>query len=110
MARGVDQIDEKSLLLDLLFTLGSVIVERDSCRLDSNAVLSLLFRDVGCHLASSLVFLDKSYASHQSVCESSLAVVYMRNHRHIADLLSRVHRGLYLLQTEVGHNTLTPFF
>ena len=108
MAWRVDQVDQEvSVLLLLLLHegvvgLGYLVEERDGRRLDGDAALLLVLARVGEAGLASLGRGDDARLAHERVGERRLAVVDVRNHGHVADVLLLVHERTDLVDGEVN--------
>ena len=69
--------------------------------LDGDSALLFILTGVRGAFATSLSSGDDSSLAQQGVGQSSLAVIHMGDHRHVADVAALVHDSAQLLSTEI---------
>merc|ERR1711936_59900 len=116
VARGVNQVDEETILIFAILCLGDGLLDErqillvhfeehgDGCGLDGDATVLLILPGVGGPGLASFRSCDDTSLGDEGIGEGGLAVVDVRNHGHVPDVLLLVHAFPHLVCCEVNHD------
>mmetsp|Transcript_10291 Transcript_10291/g.15715 ORF Transcript_10291/g.15715 Transcript_10291/m.15715 type:complete len:802 (+) Transcript_10291:228-2633(+) len=102
VTRGVNEVDEVTLLLALLDNIG-LEVKGHTSGLDGDTTLLFVFTGIGSSGVSSSLTGNDTGLGDKGVSKGTLAVVDVSNNRHVSDLVSLVLTLSHLVNGEVWH-------